>query len=149
MTGCRWGELCNLRVKDFDGRAKLLTVKQEKTGRLKYVALTDEDIKFFSEVAVPKTASDLIFTKMDGSQWRKSDQQPRMAQAVESANVKERITFHGLCATRLDVGSLNRISPWRSSRNTSDIRIPGSRRSFTPTILLLTSRTRSVQTSLH
>jgi integrase len=96
MTGCRWGELCNLQVKDFDGRAKLLTVKQEKTGKLKYVALTDEDIKFFSENAFSKTGSDLIFTKMDGSRWRKSDQQLRMAEAVESANVKERITFHGL-----------------------------------------------------
>ena len=95
-TGCRWGELCDLRVENFYLRAGRLDVWQKKAKKWKHVGLTEEELAFFAENTAGKPQAALIFVRADGSPWGKSDQQDRMDAAVTAANTRERVTFHGL-----------------------------------------------------
>ncbi len=95
-TGCRWGELCDLRVENFYLRAGRLDVWQKKPKKWKHVGLTEEELAFFAENTAGKPQAALIFVRADGSPWGKSDQQDRMDEVIAAANTRERVTFHGL-----------------------------------------------------
>ena len=42
LTGCRYGELAALRVRDFNPDAGVLTIRTSKSGKARHVVLTDE-----------------------------------------------------------------------------------------------------------
>lgn len=95
LTGARWGELTALQVRDFDPQAKTVHfVDKTKSGRDKYVPLTDEGAIWFAQWSVGRKSTDLIFSHADGSPWGQSHQIRRMKEATRRAKVKA--TFHTL-----------------------------------------------------
>ena len=47
QTGCRYAELCNLKVADFHVDSKTLHIRTSKTGRSRNVYLTEEGVQLF------------------------------------------------------------------------------------------------------
>jgi integrase len=93
LTGCRYGELCRLQVRDFQHGK--LHVATSKSGRGRHIVLTEEGIKFFSQLTVGRRGDDVLLRRNGSGEWRKSDQARLMASAVKAARLAP-ITFHGL-----------------------------------------------------
>ena len=95
-TGCRYAELCDLRVSALDKRDNTLFVIQPKTGTPKRIHLTEEEMAFFVALTSNKQNSEHVLTKSDGTPWKHSNQQQRMTQALEAAGIRRKVRFHDL-----------------------------------------------------
>ena len=94
LTGCRYGELCRLKVSDLT--ASQLSIEITKTGKPRYVPLSAEGLKFFKALAKGKQSNDLLLTHQDGSKWDRSHQTRPMRQACEKARIDPPVGFHVL-----------------------------------------------------
>jgi integrase len=123
QTGCRYAELCRLRVDDFNRDSGTIAVRKSKSGKPRHVVLSDEGCAFFSEITVGRRGDeimlryeirlDLALEKErerllgegkdpakaritgDAGEWRTAAPAPWMKVACERAGI-EPITFHGL-----------------------------------------------------
>jgi integrase len=94
MTGCRYGELCRLRVQDFDKEANALRIEMSKSGKSRSIALTDEGTRHFVSLAEGKSGDALLLARANGSPWSASHQLRRMADACAKAKIAPAISFH-------------------------------------------------------
>lgn len=94
LTGCRYGELTRLEAGDIDADAGVASIQEGKTGKIRHVPLTDEGQLFFEEMTAGRRPRELVFTKSDGSPWRKSEQSRPMRAASDAAGIEPPISFH-------------------------------------------------------
>lgn len=95
LTGCRYGELTQLRAGDYNADAGTLHVRVSKSGKPRHVVLTEEGQKFFAAVAAGKAGDAAMLVKPDGSAWGTSHQQRPFSIAAKGAKVAP-LTFHEL-----------------------------------------------------
>lgn len=95
LTGARYGELCALRVKDLDKDARVLHIREGKTGE-RIVPMTPEMLKHFAKLANDKLPEAYLLVKDDGKPWAHSDQDKLMREAVKKANLKRGVVFYTL-----------------------------------------------------
>ena len=93
-TGCRYGELTALNVGDFDGNARTLRIATSKSGRPRYVILTDEASAFFKQLCADRAADAPLLVRDDGQRWAKSQQKRRLEEACQRAGISPAINFH-------------------------------------------------------
>lgn len=118
QTGCRYGELTNAKVADFDAKAGTLHIPRSKSGKARHVVLATEGRAFFITTTVGKSPDALMFerdaverqatrhapAKLRRAAWQASDQFRAIAAACEAARITPAISFHVLrhtYATRL------------------------------------------------
>jgi len=94
LTGCRYGELAALEVRDFNPDSGTVTVRISKSGKARHVVLTDEGKKFFKVTTFNKQEGDLIFTHGDDSVWSASHQKRPLAEACNHARIRPAVSFH-------------------------------------------------------
>jgi integrase len=94
LTGCRYSELTNLRVEDFNPDASVITVRESKSGKPRHVILTDEGQRLFTTLTAGKLGDAPIFIRHDGGLWLKSHQMRPMLEACNHAKIKPAISFH-------------------------------------------------------
>jgi integrase len=87
FSGCRYGELCALRVRDFNPDSGTLFVEKSKSGKARHVVLTDEGQAFFLRIAIGKSGDEIMLSK-GGERWAKSHQVRPMAEACRAANIR-------------------------------------------------------------
>lgn len=110
FTGARYGELCKVRVKDFDPRSKTLFIQWGKGKGVavsRHVALNAEAVTWFKEFVGDRDGEDLMWhrdgvkrttrakTLADPDAWASYDQIHAMEKAVEAAGI-DAVTFHEL-----------------------------------------------------
>lgn len=95
-TGCRYGELVKMTVKDFNAHSGQVFIKPAKNGKPRYVILSNEAVIFFKHICNDKQLYDLIFTRENGIPWSRSVYQRPLRAAVERAKINKHITFHTL-----------------------------------------------------
>jgi integrase len=93
LTGCRYGELCGMRVGDLH-RGKIV-IPRSKSGKPRDVVLNDEGAAFFAQLAAGRASNEPMFRRADGSAWDKSHQARPMRDACARAKIG-RIGFHQL-----------------------------------------------------
>lgn len=98
LTGARYGDLCTLRVRDFDARAATTAIANSKGGKPYFAYLTDEAKSFFAAATAGREPNELIFRRRDGKAWGSSHQKRRLEAASETAGI-ERVTYHDLRRT--------------------------------------------------
>ena len=104
LTGCRYGELCAMRVSDYNPDAGTAHVRDSKGGKSRHIPLTDEGREFFARAAVGRLGGDLLFTRASGGlPWGSSHQQRPLQRACANAKVEPAVSFHVL---RHSYGSL-------------------------------------------
>jgi len=104
-TGCRYGELCRMKVEDFDpSGAGSVLVRIAKSGKSRRVLLTKEGRAFFQNLTAGRQGDDLIFRREnvqrrtrggDPQAWGKNDQQRIIKNACKAAGLPE-MGFHQL-----------------------------------------------------
>lgn len=75
LTGCRYGKLIALTAADFDAVAGTICIRQSKSGKPRYVALSAEGIDFFRKLTLEHGRSESIFVNTNGTPWKRSEQQ--------------------------------------------------------------------------
>ena len=96
VTGCRFGELAALQVRDFNPDAGTLHIKTSKSGKPRHVVLTEEGAELFARLAAGRSGGELMLRKADGQRWGKSNQARPMADACKRAKIEPAANFHAL-----------------------------------------------------
>lgn len=96
LTGCRYGELVRMQVQDYIVDAGAVLVREAKSGKSRYVPLTDEGRACFEQWTAGKLRGDRIFSRKDGEPWGKDHQTRRMADACRTAKIEPAVSFHDL-----------------------------------------------------
>lgn len=117
LIGARYGELRALRVRDLDTGAKILHIREGKTGE-RIVPLTDDMLTFFEAQTKDKLPDAYLFTRDDGRPWGHSDQDALMRQAAKEAKLPRGVVFYSLrhafiasaISAGLDIYSIAQIS---------------------------------------
>ncbi|MDG2518083.1 tyrosine-type recombinase/integrase [Lysobacter soli] len=98
MTGARYGELCTMRVRDFDATHGTVNIRQSKTYKTLTQPLTPEGIALFDALTTGRKQDEPIFVRESGAAWARSDGAKPMAAAVRAAQL-EGVTFKTTRAT--------------------------------------------------
>ena len=98
-TGCRYGELANMKVSDFNSDAGAVRIRESKSGKVRHVHVTDSGHKFFDELVADKKSSELMFLKSSGKGWGKGHQTRLMRDACANANIDPPVPFKALRTT--------------------------------------------------
>ncbi|SUS08660.1 Integrase family protein [Candidatus Defluviicoccus seviourii] len=96
LSGCRYGELCRLRVDDFSRDAGTLRIAEAKSGKPRHVPLDAEGRAFFEALAIGRPADAYLLTRGDGKPWGKAHQVRPLAEACEAARIEPAANFHCL-----------------------------------------------------
>ena len=96
LTGCRFGELAALHVRDFNPDAGTLHIRTSKSGKGRHVVLHEEGIEFFRGLTIGRAGIELLLRKADGNPWGKSNQTRSMAEACAQAKIEPPANFHAL-----------------------------------------------------
>lgn len=94
-TGCRVGELANLRVEDVGHQVFGIRIAALKRSPARFVFLPDEGMAFFLRMIEGKTPKDLVFRSDKGMPWRRQHAN-LFRRAVADAKLPEEFVFHGL-----------------------------------------------------
>jgi integrase len=96
LTGCRFGELAALQVRDFNHDAATLHIRTSKSGKARHVVLHDEGVELFARLAAGRPGLELMLRKPDRDRWGKSNQGRPMAEACARAKIEPPANFHCL-----------------------------------------------------
>lgn len=94
-TGCRVGELANLRVEDVGHQIFGLRVAAFKRSPARFVFLPDEGMAFLLRMIAGKEPRDLVFQSDMGKVWRRQHAN-LFRRAVSKAGLPAQFVFHGL-----------------------------------------------------
>lgn len=114
-TGCRYSELARLQVQDY--RHGKLHVVRSKSGRDRWVVLTEEAQTFFERLTAGRPGHELMLRKQGGETWKTSNQQTYVVRAVKAARITPAITFHGLRHTYASLAVMRGMPLMVLSRN--------------------------------
>jgi integrase len=92
QTGARYGELCRLRVEDFNADSGTLHIRTSKTGDGRHVILTDEGQTFFAQLVGGRIGSELMLVR----EWKASEQLRPMRAACKRAKIDPPVGIHQL-----------------------------------------------------
>ena len=109
LTGCRYGELCRLKVRDFaNGK---IAIRTSKTGHSRHVSLNDDGKAFFADRCIDRSPDDLLLpNRKFGREWRKSEQARPMRGACIAARIPP-IGFHQLRHTYASLTIMSKKVP--------------------------------------
>ena len=94
MTGCRYGELATMHVKDFH-RGKL-AIYRSKSGKARDVVLGAEGIALFDQLCTGRARDELLLpNRANGRAWQRSEQIRPMKAACAAARLTP-VGFHQL-----------------------------------------------------
>lgn len=97
-TGCRYGELIVLPVGAFDLPSNKIHIADSKSGKSRFIALTDEGASFFSSVVADRDSEKPMFVHDEGPRagkpWDHSQQRYWMEATCKDAGIAPAISFH-------------------------------------------------------
>ena len=96
VSGCRYGELITLLVKDFQPDSGTLLIRTSKAGKPRIVWLTVEAQQLFARWCAGKRGDELLLPRDDGTAWGPGHQWERMRAASEHARISPPVSFHCL-----------------------------------------------------
>lgn len=97
LTGCRYGELTRLRVRDFKATPMpIVRLEETKSGRGRYVYLNDQGAEFFEDLCEGRADSEVLFLRSTGEAWGRAHQIRPMKEASKQAKIDPPATFHEL-----------------------------------------------------
>lgn len=120
FTGGRYGELCRLRVQDFNPGSGTLFIETSKSWKSRHIFLTDEAQAWFAQHTAGRGSHEYLLTQhaarrtkrkgiAEGTGWAPYDEVGRMRKACKAAGLGH-LTFHGLRHTYAS-GLVNRGVP--------------------------------------
>jgi len=117
QTGARYGELCALKVADFNADAGTVHIARSKSGKPRHVVLSTEGQAYFRQLCAGRPGDALMLAKLNGRPWGKSEQKKKIDAACVAARLKPAISFHGLRHTWASLAVMNGMPLMVVARN--------------------------------
>ena len=108
-TGCRYSELTQMQVQDFNPDSNTVTISKSKSGKVRHVILTPEGAGFFRQHCAGHDDTEPIFHRADGAIWNRSDQARPMRAACARARITPSVSFHALRHTWASLAAMNEV----------------------------------------
>jgi integrase len=109
LTGCRYGELCRLKVPDYNTDVDTLTIRLTKSGQARHVTLTGEAPELFGRLTAGRSKGEVILKRHDGKAWKRAEQLRPMRDACERAGVVPPVGFHILRHTHASILAMHAV----------------------------------------
>jgi integrase len=109
LTGCRYGELCRLKVADYNCDVETLTIREAKSGRVRHVTLTGEAPELIERLICGRSPADMLFKRDDGRGWKRAEQLRPMREACTRAGIVPEIGFHVLRHTHASILAMQAV----------------------------------------
>jgi integrase len=109
LTGCRYGELCRLKVVDYNRDVETLTIREAKSGRVRHVTLTGEAPELIERLICGRFPADMLFKRDDGRGWKRAEQLRPMREACARAGIVPEIGFHVLRHTHASILAMQAV----------------------------------------
>jgi integrase len=116
-TGCRYGELVRLEVRDLNPDSETLHVRRSKSGKARNIVLTPEGAAFFRHHCAGRAGNELMFRRAHGGAWRSSEQARPMREACINGRVVPAVGFHTLRHTWASHAVMNHVPLMIVARN--------------------------------
>jgi len=87
LTGCRYGELCRLKVADYNRDVGTLSIRIGKGGKGRHVTLTEEGPELIETLVAGRASHDHVLLRDDGLPWGKSQQKRLIDAACAQAGI--------------------------------------------------------------
>lgn len=116
-TGCRFGELAALQVKDFHNDSCTLHIRTSKSGKGRSVVLTEEGGELLIGLTAGRAGTEILLPKAEGGRWLKSHQTRPMADACENGKIIPAASFHTLRHTYASLSVMNGMPLMVVARN--------------------------------
>jgi integrase len=94
-TGARYGELTRLRCEDYNADIGRIAIRTSKSGKPRYVVLTDEGCAYFARICAGRPAGELMLKYRGHREWRASEQGRAIAATCKRAQLAP-VNFHAL-----------------------------------------------------
>ena len=108
-TGCRYSELTQMQVSDFNPSSNTVFVRMSKNGKPRHVILTPEGADFFRQHCAGRGSAEILFRGADGSPWKRSNQTEPMRAASARARLTPAVNFHALRHTWASLSVMARV----------------------------------------
>lgn len=92
----RPGALASLKVRDFDKRTRMLTIKHDKTGRPRQIALPPIIAEFLAQKVKDKLPTAHIFARANGGPWNKDSWKHPIKEAAKAAGLPSAVSAYTL-----------------------------------------------------
>ena len=109
LTGCRYGELCRMKVGDYNSDVGTLTIREAKSGQVRHVTLTDEAPELFDRLIAGRLADDVLFKRNDGRAWKRAEQIRPMRETRRRAGIIPAVGFHVLRHTHASILAMQAV----------------------------------------
>jgi integrase len=109
LTGCRYGELCRLKVADYNPDVETLTIREAKSGRVRHVTLTGEAPELIERLIAGRSPGDVLFRRDDGRAWKRAEQSRPMREACARAGIIPAVGFHVLRHTHASILAMQAV----------------------------------------
>jgi integrase len=103
LTGCRYGELCQLKIADFNADVGTLTIRQGKGGEVRHVTLTDEAPELIERLSAGRSSGEFLLKRDDARGWKRAEQLRPMREACARAGIIPAVGFHVLRHTHASI----------------------------------------------
>ena len=109
LTGCRYGELCRLKVADYNRDVETLTIREAKSGRVRHVTLTGEAPELIERLISGRSPADILFKRDDARGWKRAEQLRPMRDACTRASIRPAVGFHVLRHTHASILAMRAV----------------------------------------
>jgi len=109
LTGCRYGELCRLKIADYNPDVETLTIREAKTGQVRHVTLTGEAPELIERLIAGRSPGDMLFKRDDGRGWKRAEQLRPMRDACKRAGIEPAVGFHVLRHTHASILAMQAV----------------------------------------
>jgi integrase len=109
LSGCRYGELCRLKVSDYNGDVGTLTIREAKSGQVRHVTLTGEAPELMERLIAGRSPGEALFERDDGRAWKRAEQLRPMRDACRRAAIEPAVGFHVLRHTHASILAMQAV----------------------------------------
>ena len=109
LSGCRYGELCRLKVGDYNGDVGTLRSGRPRAGQVRHVTLTGEAPELIERLIAGRLKDDVLFKRDDGRAWKRAEQLRPMREACERAGIEPPVGFHVLRHTHASILAMQAV----------------------------------------
>jgi len=109
LTGCRYGELCRLKVADYNSDVETLTIREAKSGQVRHVTVTGEGPDVIEPLIAGRSPGDILFKRDDGRGWKRAEQLRPMRDACKRADIDPPVGFHVLRQTHASILAMQAV----------------------------------------
>jgi integrase len=96
LTGARYGELAEMRVRDVNVVNSRVFIPVSKSGRSRHIPLNSEGQRLFAAAVEGKELGDYVFKKTSGRPWGKNLYSKSLKLVCASAGIEPPVRFHEL-----------------------------------------------------